>query len=62
MHAKSPGEMGPQDHKNLLLHAALSCDAVLGAVNGTELAICRVATHVIAVSTIRGGRDLHVPY
>jgi hypothetical protein len=32
------------------------------AVKGTELVICLVSTHAIAVSTIRGGRDRHFPY
>ena len=39
---------------------ALYVDAVLALVKGTGLAICRVATHAQAVSTLRGGRDLHV--
>ncbi len=39
---------------------ALYVDAVLALVKGTGLATCRVATHTQAVSTLRGGRDLHV--
>ena len=39
---------------------ALYVDAVLALVKGTGLATCRVATHAQAVSTLRGGRDLHV--
>ena len=39
---------------------ALYVDAVLALVKGTGLAICRVATHAQAVSTLRDGRNLHV--
>jgi hypothetical protein len=52
---------GSCDGKTIPNKKQQALDAVSALVKGMELAICRVATHVIAVSTLRGGCDLHFP-